>query len=92
MLDEPLKPADARALIRKILKSGGYRFSEHSAEEMAKDNLVELDCVNVLRAGQVEPPDFEKGSWRYRVFTPKIVVVVAFRSETQMSVVTAWRL
>lgn len=88
---EPLDPVAAKALVRKILKEGGVGFSEHSLDEMEKDRLDEQDCVNVLRAGNVEPPDFERGTWRYRVFTPKIVVVITFRSETSLQVVTAWR-
>ncbi len=63
-------------------------------DEMANDRfgpLIEADCVNVLRAGVAEPPEFEKGSWRYRVNTNRICVVVAFRSETYLVVVTTWR-
>jgi hypothetical protein len=58
---------------------------------MRKDGLTELDVVNVLRGGVVEPGEWENGSWRYRVRTQKITVVVAFDSETELSIVTAWR-
>lgn len=33
----------------------------------------------------------ENGSWRYRVRTARMAVIVAFRSETALRVVTAWR-
>lgn len=46
---------------------------------------------NILRAGVVQPPDFEKGTWRYRVQTNRMAVVVAFRSSQELVVVTAWR-
>ncbi len=59
---------------------------------MAKDGLAEIDVVNVLRGGVVEPGEWENGSWRYRVRTSRIAVVAAFRSETMLVVVTAWRL
>jgi hypothetical protein len=59
---------------------------------MADDQLTTVDCVNVMRAGAVtEPADFERGTWRYRIHTNRICVVVAFRSETEIVVVTAWR-
>ncbi len=45
----------------------------------------------MLRAGTVDPAEFEKGCWRYRVRTQRIVVVIAFRSVTEIRVVTAWR-
>ena len=50
-----------------------------------------MDAVNVLRAGIVDPAEFDKGCWRYRVRTRLMVVVIAFRSETEIRVVTAWR-
>jgi hypothetical protein len=87
-----LEPARARQLIRNILNSGTASFSGHALEEMAKDDLTTVDCTNVLRGGVVETPEFERGTWRYRVRTNRIYVVVTFRSETQLVVVTAWRL
>jgi hypothetical protein len=49
------------------------------------------DCLNVLRAGVVGPAERETGSWRDPVSTPRgFTVVVAFRGETSLVVVTAW--
>jgi hypothetical protein len=91
MLDEPLSPPVARRLIREIIENGSVSFSKHAEEEMAKDNLTMVDVTNVLRGGVVDPGEFENGSWRYRVGTARIAVIVAFRSETERRVVTAWR-
>ena len=91
-LDEPLSVPAARKLIRTILKEGAVNFSTHALDEMKKDRLVEIDVVNVLRGGVVQPGEWENGSWRYQVRTARMVVVVAFRSETVLRVVTAWRL
>lgn len=88
---EPLDPLPARNLIRKILDAGGAHPSQHAYDEMAKDNLTMVDVANVLRGGRVEFSEFVKGTWRYRVQTRKICVVVAFRSEAELRVVTAWR-
>ena len=87
----PLKPQRAKRLILEILKSGVTTASPHALDEMAKDDLSMVDCVNVLRAGVVEVPELERSSWRYRVRTPQIFVVVAFRSMTEIVIVTAWR-
>ena len=92
MHGEPFDPTRARQLIRTIINSGIIRFSSHALEEIEKDDLTTVDCTNVLRGGIVEPPEMEKGTWRYRVRTNRIYVVVAFRSETELVVVTAWRL
>ena len=88
---EPLDAAHAKKLILRILLAGEVVFSGHAFDEMAKDNLTTVDCTNVLRGGWVEPPELEKGTWRYRVRTARICVVIAFRSETKLVVVTAWR-
>ena len=91
MLVEPLGDVEARQLIRSIFRLGDVSMSAHAHEEMGKDGMDQSDVNSVLRAGVVVGNDFEHGTWRYRVSTPKFVVVVAFESETEMAVVTAWR-
>ena len=91
MLEEPLVETDARRLIRSICENGTVEFSRHALEEMAKDSMSELDVLNVLRGGWPEPAELENRTWRYRIRTRTICVVVAFRSEDWLVVVTAWR-
>lgn len=88
---EPLKLPDAKKLARDIVEKGFVDFCGHALEEMKKDDLQTTDCVNLIRGGTYEPPDFINGEWRYRVVTQRICVVFAFQSDTRMRVVTAWR-
>ena len=91
-MKEPLSPDAATALIRSILRGGQVAISQHATEELLKDDLTSVDCANVMRAGCVsEPADLIKQTWRYRVHTARITVVVAFRSDDELVVVTAWR-
>ena len=90
-MDEPLAPGAAKRLIRDILQSGRFIYSKHAKDEMLNDDLTTVDCENVLRGGVVRPGEYENGTWRYRVETGKIAVVIAFRSEQALVVVTAWR-
>ena len=92
MLTEPLDSPAAKRLIRAIIISGRTVPSGHALEEMERDKLTIIDVTNVLRGGVVDPPEMENGSWRYRVRTQRIAVIVAFRSETEMRIVTAWRI
>jgi len=78
-------------LILEILGSGTVDFSGHALKEMGDDDLTTVDCTNVLRGGWLEYSEFDRGSWRYRMRTVRICVVIAFRSETRLIVVTAWR-
>ena len=92
MLNEPLRPPDAKLLIRDILVNGEVTWSKpHAEERMKKWRLTLVDCVNVLRAGAIAEGEYENGSWRYRVHTRKISVVVRFESEELLQIVTAWR-
>jgi hypothetical protein len=91
LVNEPLSNVDAKKLIRDILTNGTVGFTGHAKAELAKDNLSTVDAVNVLRGGTVEFCEQVDGTWRYRVRTNTITVVVAFRSETHLVVVTAWR-
>ena len=84
--------AVARKLLREVLASGTLTFSGHAKKEMEKDGLTTPDVLNVLRAGVVEPSEFEQGSWRHRVKTNTICVVVVLASERAAVVVTAWRI
>jgi hypothetical protein len=90
-MQEPLSPTDAKQALLRILEEGIIVFSKHAREEMAKDDLDDQDALNVLRGGVVEPAEFENGSYRYRVRTSRMYFVVAFRSDNEARVVTAWR-
>jgi hypothetical protein len=104
----PLKAADARKLIRRLLDEGAFvspGARSHARREMDKDGLTDLDAVNVLRGGTVREAEFENGSWRFRVETQRMVFVVTFDpepeqmpdeatdiGELELIVVTGWRL
>ncbi len=90
-MDEPLSPPDARRLIRTILAEGVVTTTRHARDEMAKDGLTLVDCVNVLRGGVVEPAEWEHDAWRYRVRTARIYVVIEFAAEEELVIITTWR-
>jgi hypothetical protein len=91
-MKEPFSRNEAKKLISRILHEGSTVFSRHALEELEKDGLSTVDATNVLRAGAItEEPELERDTWRYRVHTERMVVVVAFTSESKLKVVTAWR-
>jgi hypothetical protein len=89
--DEPLSPPRARAVLRSVLETGRVTFSSHALEEMTQDNIAQAEAIAVIRGGVIEPAEFERGSWRYRIRAADTYVVVTFRSEIWSVVVTAWR-
>lgn len=86
-----LEPSQARQQIRAILREGIVSFSMHALLEMGSTGLSEIDCTNALRGGHVEFTEMVRGTWRYRVRTHRLVVVVAFRSEFELRVGMVWR-
>lgn len=84
-----------RRRIGEILKNGwDVGWTTHSKKELAKDRMTTVDAVNVLRCWRyMDPPeqDIKTGEWKYRIHTDMMGVVVKFRSETQLVVITAWR-
>ncbi len=93
MLKEPLSADEAKRLIVKAIDSDRVDFRQtHAREEMADDALSIRDVLRVLRGGVVEPGEFRRSTWRYRVRTSWASVVVTFRTEDNVVVVTAWRI
>jgi len=91
-IDNKLARDQVRKLIGPILREGRFSISKHAREQMAKRNLIDNDVINVLRCGNIhDEGELEKGSWRYRVETGRMIVVVAFRSTEALVVVSAWR-
>lgn len=104
----PLRATEARKLIRRLLDEGKFvspGARTHARQEMDKDGLTDLDAVNVLRGGAVREAEFENGSWRHRVETPRMVFVAVFDPEpermpaegddlgdVELVLVTGWRI
>jgi hypothetical protein len=104
----PLKAVEARKLIRRLIDEGRFvspGARTHARKEMEKDGLSDVDAVNVLRGGAVREAEWENGSWRHRVETPRMVFVVVFEPEPEgapaeeddlgdleLILVTGWRL
>lgn len=93
MLSERLKPTEAKKLIRSIVKDGFVSYARpHAIERLEKHGMSTVDCLNVLRGGTVKEAEYESGEWRYRVHTGKMAVVVRFEDDTELMIVTAWRM
>ena len=90
---EPFKDHEAKRRIKGILANpaGIVQYSSHAKDQMKTRTLERADILNILRGGKVEPPEEKDGKWAYRVRTNTMYVVIAFLSEHEMRVVTAWR-
>ena len=90
--DEPLDKHELDTRTNDVLDNGSVHFTDHVRDDKFPfEDLDELDCRNVLRNGWLDFPEYDEGSWTYRIRTSAIVVVVTFQSERDLVVITAWR-
>lgn len=58
-----------------------------------KSNIDVTSKLSLAQAGKIyTDPELENGSYRYRVETKKIIVIVAFMQPNHIIVVSAWRI
>jgi hypothetical protein len=91
-----LQKEEARKRIAKAINGSACEvlFSKHAEEELIKDGLTVVDAINILSSPDAKilsDGELEKGTYRYRLETNKICLVVAFGSNEEIIVVTAWR-
>lgn len=90
--DHPLSNVAARTEIRRLWSEGRVTTSRHCEKRMLERRVSPADVNNMLRAGHVSAVEFENGSWRYTVGTPRMsVVVVLDLDDDSVIVVTVWR-
>jgi hypothetical protein len=77
-------------LIRNCITNGRVNWTDHALQRCSKWGLTTGDCVNALKSGTVDPAEWEKGTWRYRVRAGRITVVIAFRDMRTLTVITIW--
>ena len=86
----------ARKLIARIVNEHSQEvvFSRHALQEMDKDDLNTIDIWNVLKSTDsrlLKDGELERGSYRYRLETAFLTVVLAFHQGGEgLSIVTAW--
>ena len=91
-----LEKTQARKLVAEIARRHPFqiRFSRHALNEIERDDLTVSDILNVIKSPDsriIDDPEFENGSYRYRLGTSNIMVVIAFDTPGSFVVVTAWR-
>jgi hypothetical protein len=75
---------------------GKIIFSGHAEKELKNDDLDRADAINVLLSSSAritEPGELVNGTWRYRVKTTTICVVIAFQeNEDGIIIVTVFKI
>jgi len=85
----------ARKRVSLIMSSAGAVIPSRHFREQAEDrDFSVVDALNVLKSTAskiVEEPEMEKGTWRYRIQSNKMVLVFGFTPNGEgILLVTAW--
>ena len=95
--ENKLHKNEARKQISKIVgqHSENIVFSRHALVELGKDDLTVVDALNIIKSPDSKiaiDGELQNGSFRYRLETAQILVVVSFSNDgTGLTVVTAWK-
>ena len=81
---------EPKKLVLKLVRLGAIRYSAHALERLQERDLSTLDVRNVLDSPDflvLGEAEFEGASYRYRIGTRRILVVVSFNSTGTMTVI-----
>ena len=78
-------------------RQGDHRYRERRIHEARRSRDGQGHAgfgrlINVLRGGVYAKAEWENAGWRHQVFTQRIVVVIEFESESELTIITAWRI
>lgn len=93
-IESRLDKTQARKLLSEFFNTDPnlVSYSSHALQRMRERDLMAGDVINVIRSGEIiDEPEFEKNSWRYKVETTRIAVIVAFNNPNHIIVVSTWR-
>jgi hypothetical protein len=89
---EPFNASVAKAKATQLFEEGSVVICDHAREQMVSRGLNDQDCMNVVRAGQMDRVEPHGAKWRYRFSTPKMAFIVEFGpNHDDLTVVTGWR-
>ena len=90
-LPAALSPDAATELVHRVERGGTVAWSRRGLEHAQAQEMTTVECDHALRDGVADPPELERGQWRYRIHCQRMCVVVIFRSDDEAVVVDAWR-
>lgn len=80
----------AKQRLRDILEHGTVTWSQHALERLRERGIDTADIQTALKGGVVEPAHYENGAWRHRVRGRFLEIVIQFKADDHLLVVTAW--
>lgn len=91
-----LQKEEARKLLVRMTKreDADVTITKHAIEELTKDGFSADDAISMLESTEariLKEAEYENGSYRYRVETDEMCLIIVFDSERELTVITGWR-
>lgn len=90
-MTEPLGNDDAKAEALRRLNAGQVVITSHFRRAAIADGVLPASAPQMIVSGFVQLHEFVDGSWRYRFACGCFVVVVAFRGQDELRMVTLFK-
>ena len=89
---DPLLTAQAApALLQRIVRHGTVAWSLRALDCAHAAGITTVECGNAMLSGVADPADVKGGSRHYRIHSPRLSIVLGFRSDDEVVVVDVAR-
>jgi hypothetical protein len=87
----PLTVHAATDRLQRIVRDGTVAWSRHALDRARAARITTPECGNAMVSGVADPPEFANGQWQYRIHSPRMWIVLTFRSDDEAAVVDVGR-
>src|SRR5258706_11774026 len=77
-LPAALSPDAATELVHRVTRDGTVAWSRRGLAHAQAEEMSTVECDHTLRDGVADPPELQRGQWRYRIHCQRMCVVVVF--------------
>ena len=89
---DPLLTAQAAtAMLQRIVRHGTVAWSRRALDCARAAGITTVECGNAMRSGVADPAELKAGRWHYRIHSPRLSIVLVFRSDDEAAVVDVGR-
>lgn len=89
--DSLLSPQAATTLLQRIVRDGTVAWNVRALDRARAAGITTVECANAMLGGVADPAELKAGRWHYRIHSPRLSIVLVFRSDDEVAVVDVGR-
>jgi hypothetical protein len=87
----PLTAHAASDLLQGIVRDGTVAWSLDALDRARVAGITTAECANAMLSGVADPAELRDGQWHYRLRSPRMWILLTFRSDDEAAVVDVGR-